>query len=208
MPQGYFPVLLITFRSFLVLRGGTHSILPKRRNPEYSEFWRFFLSLGVGLGPEFTCWNMGAFLRYGNFALTLPFLPVQFCRVLAKGRHWRILFGLNLAFHGDPWRTSLFSRRKKILQHKCSFIWVGIPSFDMMKLCPYATERHQFGAVRNFLHCMLLWPSAPVQAVPHHIMTVYVPRLGVYDKSFFSITIILLLILISITLPIISSNHR
>ena len=135
MPQGYFPVLLITFRSFLVLRGGTHSILPKRRNPEYSEFWRFFLSLGVGLGPEFTCWNMGAFLRYGNFALTLPFLPVQFCRVLAKGRHWRILFGLNLAFHGDPWRTSLFSRRKKILQHKCSFIYSLLWYDETLSLC-------------------------------------------------------------------------
>ena len=129
---------------------------------------------GVGLRPEFTCWNVGAFLRHWNFALTLPFLPVQFCRVLAKGRLGRILFGLNLAFLGVPWGTSLFARRKKILQHKCSFIWVGIPSFDMMKLCPNPTERHQFGAVRNFLHCMLLWPSAPVQAVPHHIMTVYV----------------------------------
>ena len=29
--------------------GGTHSILPKRRNPEYSEFWRFFLSLAVAI---------------------------------------------------------------------------------------------------------------------------------------------------------------
>ena len=45
MPQGCFPVLLITLRSFFVLRGGTHSILPKRRNPEYSEFRTFFLPL-------------------------------------------------------------------------------------------------------------------------------------------------------------------
>ena len=42
MPQGCFPVLLITLRSFLILRGGTHSILPKRRNPEYSGFRTFF----------------------------------------------------------------------------------------------------------------------------------------------------------------------
>ena len=30
------------------MRGGTHSILPKRRNPEYSEFRTFFLPLGGG----------------------------------------------------------------------------------------------------------------------------------------------------------------
>ena len=51
MPQGCFPVLLITLRSFLILRGGTHSILPKRRNPEYSGFRTFFLPLG-GVGGE------------------------------------------------------------------------------------------------------------------------------------------------------------
>ena len=45
MPQGCFPVLLITLRSFLILRGGTHSILPKRRNPEYSGFRTFFFPL-------------------------------------------------------------------------------------------------------------------------------------------------------------------
>ena len=51
MPQGCFPVLLITLRSFFVLRGGTHSILPKRRNPEYSEFRRLFLSLPIAMTP-------------------------------------------------------------------------------------------------------------------------------------------------------------
>ena len=45
MPQGCFPVLLITLRSFLILRG--HSILPKRRNPEYSGFRTFFLPLSM-----------------------------------------------------------------------------------------------------------------------------------------------------------------
>ena len=47
--QGCFPVLLITLRSFFILRGGTHSILPKRRNPEYSEFRTLFLPLATHL---------------------------------------------------------------------------------------------------------------------------------------------------------------
>ena len=37
-----FPVLLITLRSFSVLKGGTHSILAKRRNWENSEIPKFF----------------------------------------------------------------------------------------------------------------------------------------------------------------------
>ena len=48
MPQGRFPVLLITLSSFLILRGGTHSILPKRRNSEYSGFRTFYLPLNDG----------------------------------------------------------------------------------------------------------------------------------------------------------------
>ena len=40
----FYSVFLITLRSFAVWRGGTHSILAKRRNPEYSEKC-FFLSL-------------------------------------------------------------------------------------------------------------------------------------------------------------------
>ena len=41
-PKAVFPVRLITLRSFSVWRGGTHSILAKRRNPEYSEKCDFF----------------------------------------------------------------------------------------------------------------------------------------------------------------------
>ena len=70
MPQGYFPVLLVTFRSFLVLRGGTHSILPKRRNPEFSEFWRFFLSLGGGRAQ---CLGGSTFSSFSNCFRTRSF---------------------------------------------------------------------------------------------------------------------------------------
>ena len=43
--KSVFPVLLITLRSFSVLKGGTHSILAKRRNWENSEFKRFLSPL-------------------------------------------------------------------------------------------------------------------------------------------------------------------
>ena len=43
--KSVFPVILITLRSFSVLKGGTHSILAKRRNWENSEFKRFLSPL-------------------------------------------------------------------------------------------------------------------------------------------------------------------